>query len=292
MFQKLNFIFLVFLILSGCNYKEEISAKKSVQKTSKELGIDSLEKKEYNLNSNFSFTNEEKVFLEDILPNPKVSSYKNDFEKYIISYIRIGLKLDSSINFSTTFYKEHLNNDNVQDVVVALNLVEFAKKKAIQASNPAQLAQIGFMGDYNYILFFDGATQKIQNETVIRSTPLSPLIISFENISSDNFKDILVDFRILNASYKDFYSIKSNRFERIFQWKNFDGLGNEQNEAYCFEYGKGTISLAKDIIVYAAKLENPSVSFDKFTFDPKIKKTNEIFKRFFYHPETGIYMTR
>lgn len=292
MLKNFNFIFLVALTVLGCNSVDDKPEKKSIDKASSVLSKDSIGLNEYNLNSNFKFTKEEQLILDKLLPNPQSLGYKKEFEKYVNTYIRLGLKLDSSISFSTATYSENLNNDSEKDVVIALNLLDLAKKKAVKASNPAQLAQIGFMGDYNYILFFDGASQKILNETVIRSTPLSPLKITFEFISSMKFKDVLVDFRILNASYKDYYMIKTNRFERIFQWKNFDGLGKEQNEAYTFEYGKGTMSLSRDIIVYKAKLSNPSGNFDKFTFEPAIKKTNEIFKRFFFHPERSIYMTR
>jgi hypothetical protein len=292
MFQKLNHTFLIALIALGCNSVEDKSEKNGAKKVATEPINTTDENKSFNLNSNFKFNKEEQLFIDGLIPNLKSHNYNKELENYVNNYIRIGLKLDSTIGFNTSFFKENVNNDSEQDIIIALNLLELAKKKAVKAPNPSQLAQLGFMGDYNYILFFDGASQKILNETVIRSTPLAPLNITFENISSMKSKDVLVDFRILNASYKDYYTIKSNRFERIFQWKNFDGLGKEEHEAYTFEYDEGTMSLSKDIIVSKAKLKNPSGDFDKFTFEPEIIKTKEIFKRFFFHPERGIYMTR
>ncbi len=291
MLNKLFIGIVIFLILTGCDNEKNSADKKSSTEILSKESKDSVQT-EFNLNSNFKFSNEELSLLESMSPKPNSLNFEEDFKKYVNNYIQLGLNLDTSIKINTQYYREKLNDDNSDDAIITLNLLEFAKKKAVKAANPAQLAQIGFMGDYNYVLLYDGASKKITNETVIRSTPLSPLRVSFENISSQKYKDVLIDFRILNASYKDFYTIKNNQLSRIFQWKNFDGLGKEKNEAYYFEFGTGTLSLAKDIIVYNSKLENPSGTFDKFTFEPKITKTKEIFKRFFYHPETGIYMTR
>ncbi len=283
--------FFLFILLSGCANKEDIPNKNNTSTEIKTENNDSVGK-EYNLNSTFSFTNEQRLILESMVPKAGKINFDRNLKKYVDKYIQFGLNLDTSVAFNTQYFKEKINNDNIEDYVITLNLLKLAKKKAVKAKNPAQLAQIGFMGDYNYILFFDGLTSKITNETVIRSTPLSPLKITFENITSIKYKDILVDFRILNASYKDFYTVKGNKMERIFQWKNFDGLGNTENEAYFFKYAEGTMSTSKDILVYNANLINPTFEFDKFTFDPTLIKTNKIFKRFFYHPETGIYMTR
>jgi hypothetical protein len=279
-------------MLLGCTNNDDISIENSTSDSEKTVVNDDSLRAEYNLNSNFTFTNEQLTILESLEPKSGTSNFDTRLKEYVIKYIQFGLNLDTSITFKTQYYKEKLNNDSIEDCAISLNLLEFAKKKAVKATNPAQLAQIGFMGDYNYVLFFDGLTCKITNETVIRSTPLSPLKITFENISSDKHKDILIDFRILNASYKDYYTVKGNKMERIFQWKNFDGLGNMENEAYIFKYAEGTMSTSKDILVYNAKLINPKVEFDKFTFDPTIIKTDKLFKRFFLHPERGIYMTR
>ena len=292
MLNKLGLILVLTSFLFGCKNSD----KETIEKESNNKDVintsNGTKESEFNLNSNFKFTPEEKLLLDKF--HSKLNSIKEReiLEEYINQYISLGLKLDTTIKYELSFYVENLNNDHEEDVVITLNLLNFARKKAAKAQNSAQLAQIGFMGDYNYVLFLDGATKKITNETVIRSTPLAPLKVSFENISSLKYKDILIDFRILNASYKDFYTIKNNRLERIFQWKNFDGLGNDINEAYYFEFGTGTLSTTKDILVFNAKLQNPKVAYDKFTYEPKIEKTDKIFKRFFYHPETGIYMTR
>jgi hypothetical protein len=283
--------FFFFILLTGCANNEENPNKNSTSETIKTENNDSVDTG-YNLNSNFSFTNEQRSILESMVPKAGTINFDINLKKYVDKYIQFGLNLDSSIAFDTQYFKEKINNDNIEDYAITLNLLKLAKKKAVKAKNPAQLAQIGFMGDYNYVLFFDGLTCKITNETVVRSTPLSPLKVSFENISSIKHKDILVDFRILNASYKDFYKVKGNKMERIFQWKNFDGLGNLENEAYHFNYAEGTMSSSKDILVYKANLINPEVEFDKFTCDPTIVKTDQLFKRFFLHPERGIYMTR
>jgi len=246
-----------------------------------------------NFNSKFEFTAEEIKILESFKPNLKSKQYEKELNNYLKNYIRLGLNLDSTLEFSTQIFFEKLDSDSLTDAVVTLNLLNLAKNKAFKSKNPAKIADVGFMGDYNYLLYFDGLSQKITCEKVIDSSPLAKLKVQFENITSNSYKDILVDYRILNASYRVYFSYSNKKFEKFFEWKNFDGLGNKENEAYYFEYDKGSLSERKDILVYLADLIQPTKGdFDKFTFIPKIKKTGKLSKRFFYHPKVGKYMTR
>ena len=112
------------------------------------------------------------------------------------------------------------------------------------------------MGNFNYLFFFDGKLDMLSPPLAIPSSPLVPLSVSFENISSPNYKDILIDFRIRNASYKDFYTVSNHTPRRIFQFKNFDGLGTKLTEAYHFEYGAGSYGIQEWIgLVAIEKIE-------------------------------------
>ena len=105
-------------------------------------------------------------------------------------------------------------------------------------------------------------------------------------------KDILVDFRILNASYKDYYTVSNHIPRRVFQWKNFDGLKSDVSEAYTFDYTDGTMGMVKDILVKKATLIQPSKDVDMYKYNPVLKESDEIVYRFFYHPDQGKYMTQ
>jgi hypothetical protein len=78
---------------------------------------------------------------------------------------------------------------------------------------------------------------------------------------------------------------------RVFQWKNFDGLTSNTSEAYYFEYGDGTMTEMKDILVKKAILKQPTKEVDVSKYVPELTKTDELVFRFFYHPKEGKYMT-
>jgi hypothetical protein len=125
----------------------------------------------------------------------------------------------------------------------------------------------------------------------IPSSPLLPLNVTFENISSEDYKDILIDFRIRNASYKDFYTVSNHTPRRIFQFKNFDGLGTGTTEAYHFEFGAGSYGPQKNIFVMEAQLGTLPQGEDKNTFIPSIKPIEKIKYTFFYLTKEGKYAT-
>ena len=120
--------------------------------------------------------------------------------------------------------------------VLKPGVIERDNLQKFPAEEIKQLAELGFMGNYNYFFYFDGALNLISPPLAIPSSPMLPLKVSFENISSSSFKDILIDFRIRNSSYKDYYTVTNHSPRRIFQWKIFDGLGTPKEESFIFNY--------------------------------------------------------
>ena len=217
---------------------------------------------------------------------------KGTVESIAKQYINAQLTIPSSEKYELEIYKEQLNNDNNLDAIVTVNRLEFALNEAASSSKTAKMAEIGFMGNYNYLFFYDGKSKQITSQILVASSPYSPLKINFENITSPHYKDVLVDFRVLNASFRDFYTINNLSLIKIFEWKNFDGLGGGKTEAFHFEYDKGTLSNRKDILVKKATYTQPKNIKDIYTFEPTLIYSNELAFRFFYHPETDKYMTR
>ena len=145
----------------------------------------------------------------------------------------------------------------------------------------------------NYLFYFDGALNLISPPLAIPSSPMLPLKVSFENISSSSFKDILIDFRIRNSSYKDYYTITNHSPRRIFQWKIFDGLGTPNEESFIFNYETGSYSESKDIVISKGRIGAIPKKADLFIYEPVIsaEKKQETLYRFFYLPQKGIYAT-
>lgn len=207
-------------------------------------------------------------------------------------HVESVLKIPATEKYSMKIYRAHLDGDNKEDAVITVNRLEFAIDQATKKGNLAKSTELGFMGNYNYFFFYDGGLNKISPEIFIPSTPGKELQVSFENISSEVYKDIIIDFRVRNASYKDFYTVSNHTPRRIFQWKHFDGLGSSTSEAYGFKYAEGSVGIQKDILVMKAELIQPKGEFDQMTFVPEIKESKEVLYTFFYNPQMAKYVTR
>lgn len=216
---------------------------------------------------------------------------KQSLAKYAERMMRakLGIQADEQLDFK--IYKAQLDADGIEDAIITLNRKDFAMKEAMASPNPAKRAELGFMGNYNYFFFFDGKLDMLSPPIAIPSSPLLPLNVTFENISSEDYKDILIDFRIRNASYKDFYTVSNHTPRRIFQFKNFDGLGTGVTEAYHFEFGAGSYGPQKNIFVMEAQLGALPQGEDKNTFIPSIKQIEKIKYTFFYLTKEGKYAT-
>ncbi|MDP4636640.1 MAG: hypothetical protein NWS40_08130 [Crocinitomicaceae bacterium] len=224
--------------------------------------------------------------VEDI---PKIE--KGSLEDIIEQHIEGNLKIPGTEDYSFKIYKEHLDGDDKMDAIITVNRLQFALDEAAKSDNSAKRAEFGFMGNHNYMFYYDGGLDKISPQIAIPSTPQAELKVSFEHVSSDAYKDILIDFRVRNASYKDFYTVSNHTPRRIFQWKNFDGLGSDVSEAFTFKIEEGAVGLQKDILVMKANIVQPKKKVDLFTFEPELTETNELVHRFFYNDQMGKYVT-
>ena len=217
----------------------------------------------------------------------------SDLNAYAKRHIEATLRIPATEKYTLSIHKENLDGDDKQDAIILVNRYQFAMDEAVQSTNPAKRAELGYMGNYNYLFYFDGALNLISPPLVIPSSPMLPLKVSFENISSSSFKDILIDFRIRNSSYKDYYTVTNHSPRRIFQWKIFDGLGTPNEESFIFNYETGSYSESKDIVISKGRIGAIPQKADLFIYEPVISAENkqETLYRFFYLPQKGIYAT-
>jgi len=217
----------------------------------------------------------------------------SDLNTYAKRHIEAALRIPATEKYTLSIHKENLDGDDKQDAIILVNRYQFAMDEAVKSNNSAKRAELGFMGNYNYIFYFDGALNLISPPLAIPSSPMLPLKVSFENISSSSFKDILIDFRIRNSSYKDYYTVTNHSPRRIFQWKIFDGLGTPNQESFIFNYETGSYSEAKDIVISKGRIGAIPKKADLFIYEPTITAENkqETLYRFFYLPQKGIYAT-
>lgn len=151
---------------------------------------------------------------------------------------------------------------------------------------------MGYIGNYNYFVFYDGKLDKFSVPIPVPSSPINKLKVSFENLSSANYKDLIIEYRVLNGSFRNYYTIYGDVLQEIFQVKTFDNIGEDKPEAYFIEYDKGSICDVKNIMVYEGKIKNYMSNIgDIYQFQPEIIKTNKLFKRWFFNPKVMKYMT-
>lgn len=237
----------------------------------------------------FSCENNEKkknIISEDELPDKPQS-----LTAYAKRHIESTLKISPTEKYELKIFKANLDGDDKIDAIITVNRLQFAISEAAQSEYPAKRAEVAYMGNFNYIFYFDGGLDLISPPIAIPSSPLLPLKISFENVSSSDFQDIIIDFRIRNASYRDYYFVKNHTPARVFQWKNFDGLGTAAAQSFTFSYEPGKVNSFKNIVIHRASLGAIPADADLNTFTPELTKTNNLERMFFYLPSQGKYVT-
>ncbi len=220
---------------------------------------------------------------------PQEDLSKLPLKEYAKRHVESSLSILGTEKYSLEIIKGNLDGDGKEDAIISVNRKQFAMDEAMRSENPAKPAEMAFMGNYNYIFYYDGGLKLITPPIAIPSSALVPLHIELMEISTSTYQDILIDYRIRNSSFKDIFTVSNHTPRKIFEWKTFDGLGTEKTEAYTFEYTAGKYGPEKDILLYESTLEKLPVNADKNTYQPKITKTSKLAFHFFYLPQEQKY---
>ena len=212
----------------------------------------------------------------------------------IINKIESSLEITSEENYSYRIYKEHLDNDDSLDYIITINRLELAKQKAIEGGKLAKRAESGFTGRYNSYIYMDGATKEFSSVIPVGSSPLSELEIHFENVRSESFKDFQVDFKISTGGFRRFFTIYNKKPRETFEIMLYDGFGNNENTAITVQYATGSYSLAKDILIYSARMKNQSFDDPEAIYlnTPVLDTSDVLERRWFYNEKQRKYFTR
>jgi len=238
----------------------------------------------------FSCTEE----IEDPITDSDKEVFVETTEQKITHHIEATLQIPATEKYTYETFASHVNGDDSLDVVIAVNLLDRAMNKAIASDNLAKRAETGFSGRYNYFFVMDGASKEITPAIPVPSSAKGKLKVSFENIRTEAYKDILIDYKVDNASFRRYFTMYNSIPKEIFEIMLYDGLGDMENHAIVTEYEQGSYSLSKDILIYSGELEQ--VKFDDpskvYEYDPKIKKTELLERRWFYNDNQRKYFTR
>src|SRR6218665_1515149 len=158
------------------------------------------------------------------------------------------LQIPANENFKMQVHREEINSDTILDAIITVNRLDYAMDRAIRSGRQGKAAEVGFMGNYNFFIYYDGASDSYSVPIPVPSTPGRELDITFENILSPVRKDVVIGYRILNSGYKNYYSVFNERdLLLVFQWKCFDHLGDDAPEVLLHKYVSQPNAKAKDI---------------------------------------------
>ena len=214
-------------------------------------------------------------------------------DELIVRKIESALSIPATENYTYKVYREHLNGDDSLDYIISVNRLEKALNDAIESGQVAKRAEIGYMGNFNYFFYMDGSSKAMTTPIPVPSSPHAELRVTFDNIVTEGYKDVMVDFRIRNSCFRRFYTVVGETPRQDFEMKIYDGLGTDDREAYVMEYEPGTYSLAKDILIYKANLEAIEITdpMEVYSLDPEITKTDVLDRRWFFNGNETKYFT-
>jgi hypothetical protein len=214
-----------------------------------------------------------------------------DFDQRARREVEAKLQIPVTEKYTFNVYKEFINADTIQDAIITVNRMEFAISDAIKKNKQAKMAEIGFMGNYNFFFYYDGATDQFSVPLPVPSSPGRPLEVSFKNMVSDLTKDVIIDYRIRNSGWRSYFSVLNETdLTLVFQWKLFDYAGEEKPEALLHILEASREHSGKDILIYNSEIDHYSQNIgDMYQYVPSITKPNKLAYRFYFEPKFGKY---
>ena len=205
----------------------------------------------------------------------------------------LKLGIPANEKFSIQIHQAYLNSDNQSDAIITINRLAYAEQQSENLKTKEILKRNGYIGSYNYIIVYDGATNQLSIPVPIPSSANRELEVDFEYLFSESYSTPVITYRIKDTEFKNFYAISDGVMDKVFKMKSYEYVGTEKEKAYVYEIQKeGMFSFAKDINVFSGKLENSAeISSDWFGPKSKITPTKKIDKAWYYDPKRSAYVT-
>lgn len=226
------------------------------------------------------------------MPEKAEKPVKNEpFDKRYKSEIESKLKIGDKEKYSYHVYKAFINADSIEDAIITVNRMQFAEDEAIKSGKVTKSVEMGYVGNYNYFFYYDGAIDQISEPITVPSSPGRELDISFASITSSEKQDIIIDYRIRNSGWRSYFtSTSEGHLSLMFQWKWFDHIGESVPEALNHVLELSPEGQSQDIAIYQSAIDDysPEVK-DMYAYVPKITKKGALMYRFFFDPAVSKY---
>lgn len=243
--------------------------------------------------SPFFFSCGNEASVEDAaLPKEPQTDQGGDLRSRALRHVEAQLNIAATERYILEIHKQNLDGDDKEDAIITVNRFNYAIEKAKQSANAAKLAEIGYVGNYNYIFYYDGGLDMISPAIAVPSSPYLPLKISFESITSTEYRDVLVTYRIRNSAFRAFFTIENHTPSRYFEWPEFNDLGTPKQEAFSFSYVSNAMNPRKNIQIYQAKITLADTVKNFNVANPSLNKQAKLMHEFFYLPAKQTYVTK
>jgi hypothetical protein len=216
-------------------------------------------------------------------------------ENEIREHIVLRLKLMPEDIGSFEMVRAHLNADGEEDGVVYLNLAPKAKRDMETSSNPARFQDAGYIGDYNFLFVWDGASQTLGAPFKLVGNGLVPLRVSLINLLDFGYKNITARYRVQNSVFETYFMNRGGSLIPIFSFLIVDQIGTDGMQPYVHQLEVNPGQLEKDIVIYEGAwtdYDKDAAAYAKNEYPiGKIENTGKEIYRFFFDPRSGKYAT-
>ena len=217
-------------------------------------------------------------------------SIKKDFNKYLILSLKKYFQIDEREDYIIDSINLTINNNQVIEKIYTVNRLSKAKKDLVNSNNPAKFLELGMIGNYNNLIFYNPRTNAFHTPMSFPSSPYLGLIVNQISLSNSDNIEISVIYRIRDAAFKNFYHLNQDNIELVFSSKLFDNLKKVNPQAYYIEINETSpYEKFKNINVYEANISKPKNDDDLNLFIPKLSKTNKLLNEFFYNQKEKKY---
>lgn len=237
----------------------------------------------------FSCGETEEQVVENPVEASKPGELNLDFDQRAKREVEAKLQIPRNERYTFQVYKEYINADSIQDAIITVNRYDFAINEAIHNGKQAKMAEIGFLGNYNFFFYYDGATDQFSVPLPVASSAGRPLDVRFQTLVSPTQKDVIIGYRIRNSGWSCYYSVLNETdLGLVFRWKNFDYVGEDTPEAFLFDYEDSKEYIGKDILIYTSEIDGYSKNVtDIYHYIPSITKRNKLEYRFYFDERYG-----
>lgn len=226
-----------------------------------------------------------------VTEDPNAPKKNESFTQRAKREIQAKLDMAGTEKYSMRTYWAYINEDTTKDAIITVNRMEFAMDEAIRTKKTAKAEELGYLGNYNFFFYYDGAIDLISDPVPVPSSPGRELDVTFRSITSPSKKDIIVDYRIRNSGWRSYFTATGQgALSLMFQWKWFDHIGEANPEALNHVLETSPEGIMQDISIYESTIDNPPATIKNvYDYEPAITKKGALLYRFFYDPRVRKY---